>query len=220
MNIPVSINEKYLDKYDPTSKYYKDKCLPCSTENGIDLTLYDRKFEYNQKNMSLCPIECQFQAYNNETKKVKCKCEKQINFTSFLEPNISTEELIHKFLDMNKTSNLDVIKCYKLFFSKDGIIYNINSYILLDLILLFIILSILFYYKGFKEIKNIIYKLVNYKKKELNKYINLKEIEGRQIINNNNINLIENKIDDKNLKLNCNINSSFQKRNKKILILF
>ena len=44
----------------------------------------------------------------------------------------------------------------------------------------------------------------------------LKEIEGCQIINNNNINLIENQIDDKNLKLNCNINSSFQKRNKKI----
>ena len=121
INVPVSIDEKDLDKYNPSSKYYNDKCYPYSTENGIDMTIYDRKNEYNEKNMSLCQTGCEFGEYNSETKKVKCNCE--------IQSKITTESLIHKFIDIKMTANFDIIKCYKLLFTKEGIKYNIGSYI-------------------------------------------------------------------------------------------
>ena len=43
ISYPVSINEDEIFKYDPNSKYYRDKCFPYSTENGTDITLNDRK---------------------------------------------------------------------------------------------------------------------------------------------------------------------------------
>ena len=77
MNVPISIDEKELDKHNPASNYYNDKCFPYFTDKGVDMTLYDRKIEYNKKNSSLCQVGCEFQEYNYETKKVNCKCDIQ-----------------------------------------------------------------------------------------------------------------------------------------------
>ena len=211
MNIPVSIDEKDLDKYDPSSNYYNDKCFPYFNEKGVDMTLYDRKIEYNKNNMSLCQIGCEFQEYNSKTKKVNCKCDIQskITVSLFLNSIILKEELIHKFIDIKKTANLGVIKCYKLFFTKEGLISNIGSYILLSILFFFFILSNLFYNKGFNEIKNKIYEIIKIKKEnELNN--NIKKKEGNNIIKNNNI--IETEIIDKKFNLNLNMNYSDKKK--------
>ena len=73
-NIPISINEKDLDKYNSTSKYYTDECSKTKSKDGLDLTIYDKKFEYNEKNMSLCEFNCTYKGYNINTSKVKCSC--------------------------------------------------------------------------------------------------------------------------------------------------
>ena len=215
MNVPVSINEKDLDKHNPSSNYYNDICFPYFTEKEVDMTIYDRKIEYNEKNMSLCQNGCEFQEYNIETKKVKCNCDIQskITVSLFLDSIIHKEESIHKFFDIKKTANLGVIKCYKLFFSKEGLISNIGSYILLAVLFFFFVLSNLFYNKGFKEIKNKIYEFIKIKKaNELNN-INNNEGNNINIINNNNI--METEIKDKKSNQNLNLNFS-QNKNKKI----
>ena len=63
-NIPVDINENEINKYDPSSEFYNDECNKYSTEDGIDMTLYDRKNDYNTKNMSLIEKEYIFIGYN------------------------------------------------------------------------------------------------------------------------------------------------------------
>ena len=46
LNIPVSIDETKLFKYDPNSGFYTDNCFPYTTENGTDIIISDRKQEF------------------------------------------------------------------------------------------------------------------------------------------------------------------------------
>ena len=77
--IPVNIEENKIYKHDPKNEYYKDKCNSFPNKKGVDMTLYDRKTEYNNKNLSLCPNNCYFDGYDNLTQKVKCQSEPQFN---------------------------------------------------------------------------------------------------------------------------------------------
>ena len=77
VNIPVLIDESNLEKYNPESDYYNNICRPCTNEKGLDLTIFDRKNQYNTYNMSICPKNCIYNDYNNYTKKVTCECEIQ-----------------------------------------------------------------------------------------------------------------------------------------------
>ena len=176
------------------------------------MTLYERKNEYNQKKLSLCQNGCEFEGYNSTTKKVKCKCEMQskIDLSLLLDSTNHKDELVHKFIDIKKTANLGVIKCYKLLFSKKGLISNIGSYILFAILLFFFILSIIFYNKGFKKIKNKIYEIVKLKKGQklnINSNINIKNNK----IKKDNINKIETEVNDKKAQI-LNINFSQKKK--------
>ena len=108
--IPVSINENDLDKYNPSSEYYNNDCNKQSNEEGLDMTLYDRKNQYNNNNYSLCEKDCIFISYNNETKKVECDCNIKNNM-SYYNSNISLEEMLSKIENEKSSSNLKVIKC-------------------------------------------------------------------------------------------------------------
>ena len=72
-NIPVSIDENNLYKYDPNNEYYNDECNPTSTESGTDILLSDRQNEFNTNNLSLCENNCTYNGYNSN-KTVNCEC--------------------------------------------------------------------------------------------------------------------------------------------------
>ena len=91
-----------------------------------------------------------------------------MTFSLFFDSIINNEEIIDKFIDIKKSANLDIIKCYKLFFSKEGLINNIGSYISLVILSLFFILSIIFCFKENNEIKNKIYEIIKIKKAKEN----------------------------------------------------
>ena len=63
LNIPVIINENILYKYNPMSSFYNDICYLYKTEYQTDMTLYDRKRNYNKNNLSLCPKDCEYIEY-------------------------------------------------------------------------------------------------------------------------------------------------------------
>ena len=162
IDLPVSINEKELFKYDPSSEFYNDKCFPYTSENGTDVTLKDRQNEYANNNLSLCEDNCTFLRYNNFKKYAICDCKVKnyINITKDL--IIDKDRLLNSFIDIKNMINLEVLKCYYILFTKDGIIKNIGSYILLFTICFFIISAIIFIGKGYKslisEINNLILK--------------------------------------------------------------
>ena len=90
------INESESYKYNSSSPYYNDKCYHYLMENGIDITLGDRREDYINKNMSICENNCDYNGYNNKTLKALCKCE--------VKDEINTINLIKNFsIDKEKT---------------------------------------------------------------------------------------------------------------------
>ena len=163
-NIPVSINEDNLYKYDPNSEYYTDECSTYTSEDGTDILLNDRKEEFNDKNMSLCENICDYVKYNSETKKAVCQC--GIRYETFIlsELDGKTDLLSINFTTDNITSNMGAMKCYDLVFSKKGLVTNIGSYIMI-LIIIFHIISILIFYKcGYHIIDTNIQEILKEKK--------------------------------------------------------
>ena len=125
-----------------------------TNEKGVDMTLYVRKKELNDKNLSLCADNCDYVDYDNQTKKVLCQCEPQYNSSLItLEKIINKEKLINNFKDLKKTMNVEVIKCYKKLLSTDGLKNNIGSHILLSILFIFFVGLMAFICKGFNTLK-------------------------------------------------------------------
>ena len=128
------------------------------------MTIYDRKNDYNEKNMSLCQINCNFKGYNNKTKKANCECnaKNKLPFDDIF--NVDKDKLIKKFLNVKDIMNIDVVKCYKLIFYENGLQKNSGSYILLSIILITIITLIILALKEFNNIKTMLGNMLQNKK--------------------------------------------------------
>ena len=98
--------------------------------------------------MSLCEKNCNFKGYNSKTKKAICECNLNDKALLSLEDVINKEKLLNNFIDIKSTTNLLVMKCYRLLFSKKSIFINIGIYIFL-IIIIHIISMVVFYIKGY-----------------------------------------------------------------------
>ena len=154
LEIPVSIDEDNLFKYNPNSDYYTDECYSYTTENGTDIILNDRHIEYNDNNLSICENNCSLTGYDSNTKKALCECESKTQISSISEINEDENIFFKDFNGDNTTSNLVSMKCVNILFSKDGLIANLGNYILIFTIILFLICAIIFYKCGYHIIQN------------------------------------------------------------------
>jgi hypothetical protein len=99
-----------------------------------------------------------------------CICNIKPKFRLFSEVIIDKDKLLNNFIDIKTTTNLYVIKCYKLLFNKEVFKYNIGSYIILFIIFIYVILLGIFIFKGYKLIiKKINNSIIIYQKKYLSK---------------------------------------------------
>ena len=141
-------------------------CYSFTTEQGIDISLNDRKKEFINNNMSLCESNCNYKGYNNEIKKSKCECEIKIKIPLFSAIIINKNKLYNSFVDIKNSTNIKVMRCYKSLFTLDGIKKNIGFYILISIIFIIIILCISFIFKGYKLLYNEINKIYIYQKNQ------------------------------------------------------
>ena len=210
--MPVSINENILYKYNPNNSYYNDICDTSTTEYGTDITLYERKIQYNNHNYFLCPVNCQYINYDLENKTVICQCEPQNGIS------LNKTKVINYFKNLKYTTNFKVLKCLKLLF-KFGLIKNIANYIISSIIILYIILAIFFYCKEYKLLCIKIYEIIRIKK---NMKINIKEdLNNKNPSNENAFKFKRNKKTNKNFYLfnsfiKINSDNSKTNLNKKI----
>ena len=123
----------------------------------------DRQNEYKNNNYSLCESNCDYTNYNTTTKKALCECKPKGSFTSISDIKDSPDKLLTSFKDLKNAINLEIMKCYNLLLSKEGLIKNIGSYVLLFIIAIHIISAFLFIGKGY----NIICQTVNNLVKQL-----------------------------------------------------
>ena len=159
--IPVYINENILYQYETNHSYYNDICYTFTTDDGLDIILYDRQSEFNKNNMSLCYNNCVYNGYDSVNKNVMCHCQIQdrINFLS----EINKDGKLYKFLIKKSLTNLGVLKCYHLLFSKSIFIKNLGNDILLLITLIHILSGIFVFAKGYDLLLNQINDILNVK---------------------------------------------------------
>ena len=200
-NIPVDIEEKDIYKYNPKSDFYNDVCFQYTSESGTDMSNYDRKNEFNEKNMALCEKNCEFKEYNKEDKKVVCDCKVKNVFNTL--DNIDKKDLLEKFSNYKNIFNLEVFNCFKLLFSKKGLITNIGSYVIFSIIFIYLINLFLFVFKGY----HLFYKGIN-------------KILEQNINNKNNNDLINSKKNNNESKRDKVKSKTEVKKKKNDLISF
>ena len=152
LNIPVSINEDALYKYNPNDDYYNDECYTYTTENGTDIIIIDRQNEFKDNKLSLCENNCTYNGYNKGTKKALCECETKLKIDSIEDIINDDNILLNDFKGKNNTLNINTIKCINTLFSKNGLLKNIGSYLLLATIALFSINAVIFGKCGYQII--------------------------------------------------------------------
>ena len=213
--IPIIISEN-IDKLNSSSGYYNDICYVTTSESGTDISLKDRKNEFINNNKTVCQEDCDFSEYDFNTNNAKCKCKVKESAKSFADMNIDKTKLLNNFINVKNFANLYFMKCYKVLFNKNGILYNIGFYIIALIIIFHFISMIIFYVKQFDKIKdiikNIIFGVINWKLviKERKEKIRIKKEQEKKRKEN-----IMNKLINKNNKKSI-IN---RKENKKPIII-
>jgi len=117
------------------------------------MTIYDRKYEYNYKNMSLCEYNCTYLRYDFNTSKVECKCPpKNDLINSDNKNNNENKQLLNRVETEKRNTNFDVTQCINLVTTKEGIITNTAFYIMLIIIVFLIIVGIIFCCKSYCDL--------------------------------------------------------------------
>jgi len=151
--IPITISES-LDKLNTSSGYFNDICYISSSNSGTDITLKDRKEEFIEVKKALCQEGCDFTDYDYKNKKAQCSCDVKESSNNYADMKFDEEKIFKNFIDIKNIANINILKCYKSLFSKNGIIRNIGSYIIISIILFHIISIFIFYKYQFDEIKD------------------------------------------------------------------
>ena len=126
--------------------------------------------------MSLCENNCEYYGYDSKTKNVICKCEIKTSQLLISEVDNNPNLLSNNFLGKS-SSNPGTMKCYYTLFTIDGISKNNESYILMFIIILYMILSILFYKCGYPTICDEIIEI----KEQTEKIINTNETVDKKM---------------------------------------
>ena len=195
-NIPVTINENQEYKYDPSSDFYNDECNKYSSDGNIDLTLYDRKNEFNDNNMSLCESGCTYKGYNSTSKSAICDCNIKNDLTYSRD---NTSNLLSQVKTEKSGSNLGVTHCYNVLSSTDQIESNSGFYTTIVLLVIYIVVFIMFCSKGRSNIENQIDEAIDKKFKDKKKISKGESINKPKPINNK---IIMGKISKKKPKRN------------------
>jgi len=182
IHIPVNINESILFKYDPNNSYYNDICYIYINENGMYITIYDRKEEFNHKKLSLCPVNCIYDEYDSDNKVVICQCKTKNGINSFYENN--KDDLIYYLINDKSFLNLKVIKCFKLLFTKEGFLSNFGNYIIMIIFLFYLTSAIYFFLKGYNKVLGYIEEIALLRKLENDNKISPKKIREKDILEN------------------------------------
>ena len=152
-SVSINISNSDLDKYNSSSAYYNDICYTTSSDNGTDIILSDRRNEYINNNMSVCEADCVFTAYDPETREAICSCPIATSVSHVSDNKLDKNKFTSNFIDFKNLANVEMLKCYKLLFSKN-IMKNSGCIIITTIILIGMISLILFYSKGFNLLKN------------------------------------------------------------------
>ena len=128
-----------IDIFNPEDPFFNDICYPYTTNSSTDIPLKDRRKDIFQ-NVSLCDTDCTYKGFDTITYEVTCDCsiKTELSFDS-------TEPSIPFYTSLIESTNIMIVKCYKLLGIKSNYIYNIGFWLYLVGFLI-ILISICYYY--------------------------------------------------------------------------
>ena len=150
--MPFNLNGK-IDEYNSSSGYYNDVCYTVTTKDGTDITMKDRQKGFINENKIVCQEDCFFSKYNYELSKTQCSCDVKESSSSIKYMAIDKSKLVlENFKDIKNFANFNFLICYRKLFTKEGVIKNIGSYLLLSIILFHLVNIVIFYINQFPSI--------------------------------------------------------------------
>ena len=213
LNLPINISEN-LDILNSKSGYYNDICYITTSDSGTDISLNDRKKDFINNNRMICQEDCDLEEYNKDTHNVICSCKAEESSSSYEFMNIDKNKIFKSFINIKNIANINLMKCYRILFTKEGLKKNIGSYLLIVIILFHVIFIIIFFVKKSRKIKKKIKRIIfaikhlkllkRFKKNKEHEKNNQKETEN---VNNN---------DKSDNKLTMSIKRNTPNLNKKI----
>ena len=183
VSIPINISESEEFIHNPYSDFYEDRCYPYTSEYDTDLTVYDRKNNFNEKFLSLCEKNCIYKGYNSTNQSVNCECKTKIEFPKNTTIGFNLKELLYQFINIKKYSNIFVITCIKVLFTKKGFKINFGSYYNIAIFVGIVIIAILFGLKGYDSFQTKINDIIERKFENYKEELNQTETENNIHIN-------------------------------------
>ena len=190
-NLAQSLINSGHNLFNENDSFYNDICSTYTSENGMDMTLSDRKKEIytSVQNKSICQSDCELESYNTTTKKAKCNCDitTSSTLTSLNIDNcFNKKQIAESFYKTLMNSNFLVMKCFNLILDFSNFCKNYGEIIMTILFLFFLVMMIIYFILGNKQVHNYLVKILkmNYQKNVDN--------------NNNKIQNIINKFDEQN----------------------
>ena len=144
ISIPIVITES-LDKLNTSSGYFNDICYIASSDSGTYISFKDRKNEYINGNKAVCQDDCDFSEYDYKINRAKCSCKVKQSSDSTGDMIIYKDKLFKNFINIKNIANINIMKCTKELFNKEGISNNIGFYITASIIVFHIISVIIFH---------------------------------------------------------------------------
>ena len=188
--IPIQIKEN-LEEFTINGGTNTDISYRVISDTGNVLSSKERKNNNNNNNNNnnedICQDGCEFKGYYNKAELAECLCnvkETSFSFGDYFKTD--KRKLEQKFNSKNERDffNLKVLT-FNVLKSKDNIKSNIGFYILSGIIVVYITIVIIFYYKGYNWLLKKMDEVIQ--KKFCNVPINNNEINpiNNNIINNN-----------------------------------
>ena len=200
-----SLSNSGYNIFNENDSFYNDICSTFTSNNGTDILLSDRKKDFYDlgQNQSICQSGCEIESYNSTSKKASCNCSiNTVGITKLEDDNIFDKKVMQeKFYTTLKNSNFRVLKCYKLIINFSKLFNNYGEILMTIFFLIFIILMIIYFINGRKQILNYINNIIKVKNNDNNNID-----DNKRKVNKNNKNKIE--------KHKENKKSNFFKKNK------
>ena len=209
--IPIILTGN-IDKVNCSSGYYNNICYTAKSDSGTDISLKDRRKEFDKENITVCQEDCVFSDYNYTTFKANCSCKVKKSSSSFIDMNINKTKLFENFENIKNFMNLNILVCHRSLFNKNGIIKNVGFFILLTIILLHFVNIFIFYIKQIDIIEE--------KIKDINFAINNDENnrQNKDKENDRNNKILPRKARNKGININNNILIKGKSKEKEIKI--
>ena len=154
-NLYNELNDFGCDLFDINDDFYQDICTPYNSENGTDVLLSDRINYYYNNDETRCQANCKLSNYLPEEQYIKCECDISNSEIKTESTNkFSAKSIYESFFDILKYSNYKVLKCFNLVFKLNNLTKNKGSILTLVYFAVFLVIIILFYIKGFNQLKS------------------------------------------------------------------